>query len=191
MGVWIMAGVTFREAARKKMLWMALAAGGAFLTLFGTGLHFQAKDFAAHGMSPVLRREISSAMQPWALCCRPAGGAHDHSPRSTHSPVKSLPARSGGCDQARSTLASGRRQVVWLCWHADRVHCDHGRRRECLNVRHGRSNCASPHTRLLADVDGKPGAAFGNFCFCHLFFNVNQWRACARPSWARFPWRLD
>ena len=38
MGVWIMAGVTFREAARKKMLWMALAAGGAFLILFGTGL---------------------------------------------------------------------------------------------------------------------------------------------------------
>ncbi len=25
MGVWIMAGVTFREAARKKVLWMALA----------------------------------------------------------------------------------------------------------------------------------------------------------------------
>jgi len=61
-GVWIMAGVTFREAARKKMLWMALAAGGAFLVLFATGLHFQAKDFAAHGMSPVLRREISFAM---------------------------------------------------------------------------------------------------------------------------------
>ena len=29
-----MAGVTFREAARKKMLWMALAADGAFLILF-------------------------------------------------------------------------------------------------------------------------------------------------------------
>ena len=62
MGVWIMAGVTFREAARKKMLWMALAAGGAFLILFATGLHFQVKDFAAHGMNPVLRREISFTM---------------------------------------------------------------------------------------------------------------------------------
>jgi ABC-type transport system involved in multi-copper enzyme maturation permease subunit len=62
MAVWIMAGVTLREAARKKMLWMALAAGGAFLILFATGLHFQAKDFAAHGMSPILRREISFAM---------------------------------------------------------------------------------------------------------------------------------
>ena len=67
MGIWIMAGVTFREAARKKMLWMALAAGGAFLILFGTGLHFQAKDFAAHGMSPVLRREISFAMVTMGL----------------------------------------------------------------------------------------------------------------------------
>jgi Cu-processing system permease protein len=67
MGVWIMAGVTFREAARKKMLWMALAAGGAFLILFGTGLHFQAKDFAVHGMSPVLRREISFAMVTMGL----------------------------------------------------------------------------------------------------------------------------
>src|SRR5258705_12571591 len=70
MGIWIMAGVTFREAARKKMLWMALAAGGAFLILFGTGLHFQAKDFASHGMSPVLRREISLTklnMGPYAL----------------------------------------------------------------------------------------------------------------------------
>jgi len=67
MGVWIMAGVTFREAARKKMLWMAMAAGGAFLILFGTGLHFQAKDFAAHGMSPVLRREISFTMVTMGL----------------------------------------------------------------------------------------------------------------------------
>jgi len=67
MGVWIMAGVTFREAARKKVLWMALAAGAAFLILFATGLHFQAKDFAAHGISPVLRREISFTMVTMGL----------------------------------------------------------------------------------------------------------------------------
>jgi ABC-type transport system involved in multi-copper enzyme maturation permease subunit len=66
-GIWIMAGVTFREAARKKMLWMALAAGAAFLILFSTGLHFQAKDFAAHGISPVLRREISFTMVTMGL----------------------------------------------------------------------------------------------------------------------------
>src|SRR5262252_800881 len=67
MGVWIMAGVTFREAARKKMLWMALAAGCAFLILFGTVLNFQAKDFAKHGMSPIMRREISFTMLTMGL----------------------------------------------------------------------------------------------------------------------------
>lgn len=36
-----MTGVTFREAARKRVLWMALAAGGAFLVLFATAMHFQ------------------------------------------------------------------------------------------------------------------------------------------------------
>jgi|SRR5450755_1681458 Cu-processing system permease protein len=67
MGIWIMAGVTFREAARKKMLWMALAAGGAFLILFGTALHFQAKNFAERGMGIVLRREISFTMLTMGL----------------------------------------------------------------------------------------------------------------------------
>ncbi len=62
IGMWVMAGVTFREAARKKMLWMALAAGTAFLALFGTGLHFQAKSFAERGMNPVMRREIAFTM---------------------------------------------------------------------------------------------------------------------------------
>jgi hypothetical protein len=41
MRIWVMAGVTFREAARKKILWMVLAAGAAFLVLYATGLHFQ------------------------------------------------------------------------------------------------------------------------------------------------------
>jgi Cu-processing system permease protein len=67
MGIWIMAGVTFREAARKKMLWMALAAGAAFLILFGTGLHFQAKEIRTQGMSPVLRREIAFTMVTMGL----------------------------------------------------------------------------------------------------------------------------
>ena len=67
MGVWIMAGVTFREAARKKMLWMALVAGAGFLLLFGTALHFQAKAFTSQSMSPLLRREISSGMLTMGL----------------------------------------------------------------------------------------------------------------------------
>jgi len=67
MGIWIMAGVTFREAARKKMLWMALIAGGAFLALFGTGLHYQAKDFVSRGMNPIMRREIAFTMLTMGL----------------------------------------------------------------------------------------------------------------------------
>ena len=52
MGAWIMAGVTFREAARKKILWMALAAGAGFIALFSTGLYFQLKDFASRTNHP-------------------------------------------------------------------------------------------------------------------------------------------
>jgi ABC-type transport system involved in multi-copper enzyme maturation permease subunit len=62
MGLWIMAGVTFREAARKKMLWLALLGGGAFLALFATGLHFQARDFARSTMPPLVRRQFMSAI---------------------------------------------------------------------------------------------------------------------------------
>lgn len=48
MGIAVIAGVTFREAARKKVLWMALAAGMAFLALFGAAMHFQSVDVAHH-----------------------------------------------------------------------------------------------------------------------------------------------
>ena len=61
MGAWIVAGVTFREAARKKLLWMALLAGSAFLALFGTGLHFQLKDFASR-TSPLIARQGVDAL---------------------------------------------------------------------------------------------------------------------------------
>ncbi|HEV2493577.1 MAG TPA: ABC transporter permease subunit [Terriglobia bacterium] len=62
MGAWILAGVTFCEAARKKILWMALVAGLAFLSLFATGLHFQMKDFAARVPSALIRRQALNAM---------------------------------------------------------------------------------------------------------------------------------
>lgn len=62
MGAWIMAGVTFREAARRKILWTALLAGAAFLALFGTGIHFQVQDFARHSLPPFLRYQILSTM---------------------------------------------------------------------------------------------------------------------------------
>jgi Cu-processing system permease protein len=56
MGMWVMAVVTFREAARKKVLWMALVAGVGFLALFATGMHFQASGI--HLKSEVIRRQI-------------------------------------------------------------------------------------------------------------------------------------
>ena len=62
MGAWIMAGVTFREAARKKVLWMAFLAGSAFLALFGTGLHFQLKDFASRTNPLIARQGVGALM---------------------------------------------------------------------------------------------------------------------------------
>jgi Cu-processing system permease protein len=62
MGVWIMAGVAFREAARKRFLWMALLAGGVFLGLFGAGLHFQVKDFATRLPSLAIQRQAMNTI---------------------------------------------------------------------------------------------------------------------------------
>ena len=44
----LMARVTFREAARRKILWIAMLAGVAFLTFFWTALHFVLKHEAQH-----------------------------------------------------------------------------------------------------------------------------------------------
>jgi ABC-type transport system involved in multi-copper enzyme maturation permease subunit len=62
MGLWIMAGITFREAARKKILWTALAAGVGFLIVFGLGLHYQMADSARANMAVFLRYQILSGM---------------------------------------------------------------------------------------------------------------------------------
>ena len=62
MGAWIMAGITFREAARKKILWTALLAGAGFLVVFGIGLHFQVGDFKNSAVPPFLRYQVISAM---------------------------------------------------------------------------------------------------------------------------------
>jgi len=62
MRIWIMAGVTFREAARKRILWMALAAGAAFLALFATALHFQVEAFQHALVSSLVRKEVLNNM---------------------------------------------------------------------------------------------------------------------------------
>jgi len=60
MQLWIIAGVTFREAARRKILWTALLAAAAFLALFGTGMHFQVSNPHFAKIPPLLRSQILS-----------------------------------------------------------------------------------------------------------------------------------
>ena len=56
-----MAGVTFREAARKKLLLMALLAGVAFIALFSLGMHFQVKDIRTRHLAPLIAQEALRA----------------------------------------------------------------------------------------------------------------------------------
>ncbi len=60
MGVWIVAGAAFREAVRKKMVWMALVTGAAFLILFGLGMRFQTKSMAR--APSLIRGQVPNAL---------------------------------------------------------------------------------------------------------------------------------
>ena len=62
MAFWIIAGMTFREAARKKILWTALIAGAGFFLVFGIGLHYQMADFSRGSIPPFLQYQILSGM---------------------------------------------------------------------------------------------------------------------------------
>lgn len=48
MKILVMAGLTFREARRKKLMWIALGLGGAFLILYSLGLHFILREIQTH-----------------------------------------------------------------------------------------------------------------------------------------------
>lgn len=61
-GMWIMAGVTFREAARRRILWTALLVGLGFLGVFGAGLRIQIADANARMVPPFLRYQILDSM---------------------------------------------------------------------------------------------------------------------------------
>jgi Cu-processing system permease protein len=62
MAFWTIAGMTFREAARKKILWTALIAGIGFFVVFGIGLHYQMADFTRGSIPPFLQYQIVSGM---------------------------------------------------------------------------------------------------------------------------------
>lgn len=51
MATWVIARLTFREAARRKILWAALILGIAFLALYGVGVYFIEKEIARSVMS--------------------------------------------------------------------------------------------------------------------------------------------
>jgi len=60
--LWVIASITFREAARKKILWTALVVGLGFLIVFGVGLYYQVSAFRTSSVPPFLRYQILSAM---------------------------------------------------------------------------------------------------------------------------------
>lgn len=64
--IMLMAGITFREAARRKILWIAAIAGIAFLALFGAGLHAMLRSMSAT-LSPVSRHEAVGMMLMMSL----------------------------------------------------------------------------------------------------------------------------
>lgn len=59
--VWVIASITFREAARKKILWTALVIGIGFVIVFGAGLYYQLTDLRNSNIAPFLRYQLLSA----------------------------------------------------------------------------------------------------------------------------------
>jgi Cu-processing system permease protein len=62
MGIWIMACITFKEAARRKILWTALILGLGFLAIFGLGLQVQIADAETRAVPAFLRYQILDSM---------------------------------------------------------------------------------------------------------------------------------
>lgn len=60
--VWTMAGITFKEAARRRILWTALIAGGLLLAVFAIALRLQVLEFQSRAMSPFVRYQVESGM---------------------------------------------------------------------------------------------------------------------------------
>ena len=62
MPIWIITRVTLQEAARRRILWTALAAAVLLLVIFGIALHLQVLEFEGRAMSPFVRHQIESGM---------------------------------------------------------------------------------------------------------------------------------
>ena len=57
-----MAGVTFREAARRRILWTALGCGAVLLAIFAVALRLQVMEFQGRPMSPFVRYQVEAGM---------------------------------------------------------------------------------------------------------------------------------
>jgi len=58
MATWVIARLTFREAASRKILWAALILGVAFLVLYGVGVYFIQREIVRENTAPLFRREM-------------------------------------------------------------------------------------------------------------------------------------
>jgi ABC-2 type transport system permease protein len=61
-GIWIMAGVTMREAARRRIVWTALIAAALLLGVFAIALRLQVLEFQGRAMSPFIRYQVDAGM---------------------------------------------------------------------------------------------------------------------------------
>lgn len=60
--LWTIAGITLREAARRKILWTALIAAALLLAIFAVALKLQVMEFQTRPMSPFVRYQVESGM---------------------------------------------------------------------------------------------------------------------------------
>ncbi|HEY4218261.1 MAG TPA: ABC transporter permease subunit [Gemmatimonadaceae bacterium] len=61
-GTWLMALLTLREAARRRILWTALLAAVLLLAIFAVALRLQVNEFQGRPMSPFVRYQVESGM---------------------------------------------------------------------------------------------------------------------------------
>ena len=191
-GTWIMAGVTFREAARKKILWTALIAGGGFLLIFGIGLHVQVGDFRASAVPPFLRYQIISAMLMVGLYTVDLLAVV----MTTLTSVDTIAGEiTSGTIYAIATKPLARWEILIGKWigFAGMVAAYvalmfGGAIAEGYWI--GGVLAQHPLRGVHAGLSGMHDRALGDVPFWHLVFHAHQWRGRSRPAGPGVPGRL-
>ena len=187
----LMARVTFREAARRKILWIAMLAGVAFLALFWTALHFVLKH-QKHQTSTVDFREGMVMMT--MMVPMPEYGR------------LSLMAVLTSCDTLSGEIASGTihaiatkpvEALVPCAWQVDGLRGDatlYCCSRGWLDPDQLAPKWIPPSTRpccAQSDLVASPGAARGYYGSEYMFLITDQRRRLARALWRGLRWRMD